>query len=122
MTKTTDRHGSAPQHSTTILWISLVSIVLLLAILLESVCLAILYVNNSLKGQDNSMFAQKHFLTSLLVSSPPVPALPPGVHFIGYIRPDRSEGWAQFLVADDLLGYRLAAAISVFYLDPFNKY
>jgi hypothetical protein len=120
MAKITDRQRSVRRYSTTILWLSLIAFLLLLAVLLESVCLGILYVDDSLKGRDNSFFAEEHLLTRLFVSTPPAPV--PGKHFLGYLRPDHAEGWNQFVVRDDLLGYRLRAAISVFYLYHSNEY
>src|SRR5262249_31679377 len=84
--------------ATTILWISLISITLLLAVLMESMCLGILYVTNSLKGKDTSLFANQHLLTSPFASAPPAPI--PGKYF--------DFNWIQFVVGDELLGWRLA--------------
>ena len=122
MTKITSKHWPVRQYSNTTLWVSLISTSLLLAVLVESVCLGILYVNNSLRGRDNSNFAKEHLLTSLFVSAPHVAGLPLHKHFIGYLRSDWAAEWRQFLVPDDLLGCRLAAASSAFDVGHGYKY
>jgi hypothetical protein len=90
--------------STPVLWISLMSVMLLLAVFTESMCLGILYVNDSLKGIDTSLFAKEHLLTSPFASTPPSPI--PGKHF--------DFAGAQFTVADELLGWRLAPDTAFF--------
>ena len=114
-----DKQSSVRRYSTTILWISAIFLLVILAVLLESVCLGILYVNNSLKGKDNSSFANEHLLTRLFVSAPVAPpGLPLGVHFFGYIPQNRFS----FGEPDDLLGWRLPRASAVVELDHSNKY
>lgn len=116
MAKIIDSQKSARRYSNTILWISSISVLLILAILLESVCLGILYINNSLKGRDNSSFANEHLLTRAFVSAPPAPpGLPPGVRFLGY-------GLTPLFVPDDFLGHRLPTASAVVHLEQSNKY
>jgi hypothetical protein len=98
---------------------SSISVLVTLAVLLESVCLGILYVNNSLRGKDNSSFANEHLLTRLFVSAPAASAgLPLGVHFLGYFPQTR----LSFSEPDDLLGYRLPTTSAVVELDHSNKY
>ena len=109
------RQSSDYQYSTTIFRISLIAVFLILAVLLESVCLCILYVNDSLKGRDTRSFAKEHLLTKLFVSTPPAVDLPPGTHFLGYLISDWD--WRQFVVPDDLLGFHLAAASAAIVLD-----
>src|SRR5262245_38133337 len=119
MAKIINKQRSVRQYSTTILWISLISALPILAILVESVCLGILYVNDSIKGKDNSMFFKEHLLTNLFASTPPAPpGLPAHVRFFGYfdiVHP-------RFFLPDSLLGWRLTPASSVVYLDHDNKY
>ena len=79
MAKITDGQRSGRQYSTPILWISLISVLLLLAVFMESMCLGILYVNNFLKGTDTRLFAKEHLLTRPFASTPPAPI--PGKHF-----------------------------------------
>ena len=120
MAKVTHRQHLSRQYSTINLWIGLFASLLLWAILLESVCLGILYVSDSLRNKDISAFAKTHLLTRLFVSTPTNPV--PGTKFLGTLGPDGWE-WAQFHVADDLLGWRLAAKISVFHEPkPDTKY
>src|SRR5262249_26270178 len=107
MGKIIDRQRSVRRCSTTIRCISLIFVILILTVLLESVCLGILYVKESLNSEDNSSFANEHLLTRLFVSAPAVPpGLPPRVHFLGY-------GLTRLYAPDNLLGYRLPAASSV---------
>jgi hypothetical protein len=114
MAKITDGQRSARQYSNTILWISLIFGLLFSAILLESLCLGILYVYDSLKGKDNNLFfAKEHILTSPFASTPTGPV--PGKHFLGHLRSVHPRGWAQFLVPDGLLGWHLASDISTYY-------
>ena len=110
MVKVVDRRRSG-RVSTTILWFSLISVTLLLAVLMESMCLGILYVTDSLNGKDTSLFAKQHLLTSPFASTPPAPIL--GKYF---------DAWAEFVVADELLGWRLAPAKSALSEDHGNKY
>ena len=119
MATKTDRQRSSPQYSTTHFWIGLLTALLLLAILLESVCLGILYVNDSLKGNNTSRFAEKHLLTELFVSTQPNPV--PGKHFLGRLTWG-DAGWGTPYVADSLLGYRMRSAISFFYVAPSDEY
>jgi hypothetical protein len=119
MATKTDKQRSARQYSTTNLWIGLIAALLLLAILLESACLSILYVNDVLKGNDTSRFAEQHLLTRLFVSTPPNPV--PGKHFLGRLT-FADAGWGTPFVADSLLGYRMRSAISVFYVAPSAEY
>jgi hypothetical protein len=107
-----DIERSEHQYSTAVLWLGAIFALLFLVLLIELVCLGILYVSNSLKGVDNSQFAQEHLLTGLFVPLPPAPV--PGKHFVGYLR--TPEAWNQFLVADDLLGWRLASSTSAILL------
>lgn len=110
MARIPERQRSIRQYSTTNLWIGLIAALLLSAILLESVCLGLLYVDESLKGRDTSAFAKTHLLTKLFVSTPLNPV--PGKKFLGYLKPDSSE-WTKWLVADDLLGWHLAPSVSI---------
>jgi hypothetical protein len=111
MAKIADRRHSG-RISTTILWISLISIMLLLTILMESICLGILYVTDSLKRKDTSLFARQHLLTSPFASTPPAPI--PGKYF--------DFAWVQFVVADELLGWRLAPSMSAISRQHINEY
>ncbi len=113
-----DKQRSVRRYSTMILWTSSISALVILAVLLESVCLGILYVNNSLEGKDNSSFANEHLLTRLFVSVPAPPDLPLGVNFLGYLPQTRFS----FSEPDDLLGYRLPTASAVVELDHSDKY
>ena len=120
MAKIIDTQRSSRRYSTTNLWIGLIAALLLLAILLESICLGILYVNDSLTGRSTNAFARTHLLTRLFEPAEPNPVS--GKKFLGTFPLDEGQ-WAQFLVADGLLGWRLAADISFFYApDPPNKY
>jgi hypothetical protein len=120
MTTTIDGQRPGRQYSATSLWIGLISALLFLVILLESACLGILYVNDTLDGKDVSAFARGHLLTRLFASTPINPV--PGKKFLGNLREDGWQ-WTQWSIADGLLGWRLAAGVSVFYdLFPPNKY
>jgi len=110
--KTTERPRPSHQYSTTSLSIGVIAALLVLPILVECVCLGILYVDEFLKGRDTSSFAVKHLLTKQFMSTPPGPV--PGKKFLGVLDWDNGEVWAHFAVADDLLGWRLATDISVF--------
>jgi hypothetical protein len=112
--------SSGQPYSTSMLWIGLFSALLLFAIVVEAVCVGIIYVSNSLRGIDNSMFAQEHFLTNIFVSTPPSPV--PGKRFLGHLRFDQPAVWNRFLVPDDLLGWRLAPAISAVFPAPPHSY
>jgi hypothetical protein len=116
MAKIIDSQRSVRRYSNTILWISSIFVLLILAVLLESVCLGILYINNSLKGRDNSSFANEHLLTRPFVSGTPAPpGLPPSVRYLG-------SDLRQFWVHDDLLGIRLPLASAVVQTVPSNEY
>lgn len=52
MAKITFGQRSGRQYSTTVLWIGLISVLLLLAVLIESVCLGILYANAACSRQE----------------------------------------------------------------------
>jgi hypothetical protein len=92
-------------------------VLLLLAFFLESVCLGILYINDSLKGKDKNLFLEEHILTKPFASNPtdPDPNPVPGKNFLGHLTAPNSKGWAQYLVADALLGWRLGQNISTYY-------
>lgn len=119
MRKLEDTRHSTRQYSEKILFVAFFTAIILLAVLLECVCLGILYVNESLKGRDTSMFAAEHLLTRPFVSSPIAPLV--GKHFVD-LRIDHDWTLAEFHIPDDLLGWRLASNISAFYHDPNNKY
>jgi lysophospholipase L1-like esterase len=106
------------RYSSALLWFSLIAGLLLAAILLESSCLVILYVYDTLKGNDTSMFAREHILTRAFASKPAGPV--PGKNFLGHLRSVHPRGWEQFLIADGLLGWHLAPNVSVFYGYPPN--
>jgi hypothetical protein len=111
--ETTERpHSSHINTQLPVFRLVVITALLVLPILMESVCLGILYVNEFLKGRDTSSFAAKHLLTRQFMSAPPSPVS--GKKFLGVLDWDNEEPWAQFAVADDLLGWRLAADISVF--------
>jgi hypothetical protein len=112
MAKMTDGQRSSRQYSTTNLWIGLIAALLFLATLMESLCLGILYVNDSIKGKDTSAFINSHLLTRLFRPTPPNPV--PGKKFLGGLETNPWQ-WTQWLVPDDLLGWRLGKNISVFY-------
>ena len=116
MAKTPSKRPGGLHYRPTVFWISLISLPLILLILLEAVCLGVLYVRNSIKEVDNSKFVREHFLTSIFASTPTPPVQ--GKHFLGDLRLDRPVGWSQFLVADGLLGWRLASAVSAIYPYP----
>jgi lysophospholipase L1-like esterase len=101
------------RYSSALLWFSLIAGLLLAAILLESSCLAILYVYDTLKGKDTSVFAREHILTRAFASKPAGPV--PGKNFLGPLRSVHPRGWKQFLIADGLLGWHLPPNISIFY-------
>jgi len=111
----TARPHPTHQYSTTTLWFGLIGALLLSAVLLETLCLGILYINDFVKGAYTSDFAEMHLLTKLFVSTPPDPVS--GKKFLGKVSanaPDDEVLWAQFLIADDLLGWRLAPDVSAF--------
>jgi hypothetical protein len=103
------------------LGIASIAALLLLILLLEFVFLGVLYVSDTQNGRDTSGFAREHLLTSLFVPTPPNPV--PGKKFLGKLGTDLWQ-WAQWLVADDLLGWRLAPDVSVFedFHPPSNLY
>lgn len=111
MTQVTDGKQSGHQYSSRILWVSLIVISLVLMIILESMCLGVLYLYNSLSGRGNRAFARNHLLTSLFAPAPVGPV--PGKHFLGHLRDD--DRWYEFLVPDGLLGWRLGSNLSVYY-------
>jgi hypothetical protein len=82
-----------------------------LLVVLESVCLGILYFYDSLSGKNDAAFARNHLLTSLFAAAPVGPV--PGKHFLGHLKDD--DRWEEFLVPDGLLGWRQGSNISVYY-------
>jgi hypothetical protein len=114
------RARSDHRYSTTILWISLLTALLLIPVLLETVSLGVLYANDFLKGKDTSKFAKRHLLTRLFASTSPGPVA--GKKFVSDLRFDvlQRTKWA---IPDDLLGWRLATNSSVVYdLNPSGQY
>jgi lysophospholipase L1-like esterase len=103
------------RYSNSVLWITLICGILLTVILLELLCLASLYVYDSLKGRDNYWFAREHILTRPFASIPAGPV--PGKLFLGHLRSIYARGWDQFLPHDGLLGWHLAPNISAYYAD-----
>jgi hypothetical protein len=103
----TERPHPTHQYSTTTLWLALIGVLVLSAVLLESLCLGILYINDFVKGRDTSAFAEMHLLTRLFVSAPPGPV--PGKKFLRILD---DEAWAQFWIADGLLGWHSAPDVS----------
>jgi hypothetical protein len=89
----------------------LVLVPLVLLVLLESTCLGILYLYNSLSGDGNRSFARNHLLTSLFASTPIGPV--PGKRFLGHRRD--GDRWEEFLVPDALFGWRLGSNMAVYY-------
>lgn len=111
MTKVADGRPPSPRYSTRVLWISSIFVLLVLAVMLEAMCLGILYFYNSLSGISNVAFARNHLLTRLFTPAPNGPV--PGKHFLGHLKDD--DRWQEFLVPDGLLGWRLGSNISVYY-------
>jgi lysophospholipase L1-like esterase len=114
---TTARQHPTYQYSTTYLWFGLIAAPLLLAILLESLCLGILYINDSVKGVDTGTFAERHLLTRLFVSTPPEAQSTLGLN--------RQRWELQIVIADDLLGWHFAPDVSAFnnsYLTDHNGF
>lgn len=111
MTKVADGPPPGHRYSTRVLWISSILVLLVLAVMLEAMCLGILYSYNSLSGRSNRAFVRNHLLTSLFAPAPINPV--PGKHFLGHLRDD--DRWQEFLVPDGLLGWRLGSNISVYY-------
>jgi hypothetical protein len=111
MTKVTGGRRSGSQYSTRILRIGSIFALLVLAAVIECMCLGALYVYDSLSPEGNRAFARNHALTSLFVPASLSPA--PGKHFLGHLRDDNR--WDEFLVPDGLLGWRLGSNLSVFY-------
>jgi hypothetical protein len=99
------------QNSARFFWISLIVVPLVLLVILEAVCLGILYFYNSLSGKSNAGFARNHLLTGLFAPAAVGPV--PGKHFLGHLRDD--DRWQELLVPDGLLGWRLGSNISVLY-------
>jgi hypothetical protein len=120
MAKTSDNQRSTRQYSTLTLWIGLISVVLLSTVLLESICVGILYINDHyLKGKNTISFAKEHLLTKFFGLDPPAPpGLPSRVHFLGYV----DDVHVGYLISDGLLGYRLSPASSIVHLDHSNEY
>jgi len=117
MAKKSDGQRSVRQHSTFTFWIGLIFILLLLPVLLESICIGILYINDYLKGNVTTLFAKEHLLTRLFVTNPPAPSdLPSHVHFFGYF----NRYTTQIFTSDGLLGSRLKPASAVVHVDPFR--
>jgi hypothetical protein len=115
MAKITSARRSDHQYPTAILWIGLLAALLLIAVSLETVCLAVLYANDFLKGKDTTKFANRHLLSRLVTSSSAGPVA--GKKFVSDLR---SDLWA---IPDDLLGWRLATNSSFVYdLNPFGEY
>ena len=111
MTEVADERRSGCRYSTRVLRVSAILAMLVLAVVLEAVCLGALYAYDSLSGKGNRAFARNHVLTSLFASAPVSPV--PGKHFLGHLRDD--SRWDEFLVPDSLLGWRLGADVSVYY-------
>jgi hypothetical protein len=89
-------------------------------VLLESICVGIIYINdNYLKGKNTISFAKEHLLTKFFGPGPPAPSgLPSRVHFLGYF----DDVHVGYLISDALLGYRLSPASSIVHLDHSNQY
>ena len=111
MTEVVESSDAGQQNSVRFFWISLIITPLVLLVILEAVCLGILYFYNSLGGKSNAAFARNHLLTRLFAPAPVGPV--PGKHFLGHLRDD--DRWQELLVPDGLLGWRLGANISVYY-------
>jgi hypothetical protein len=111
MTKAADGSLRARQYSTPMLRVSLVVVPIVLLIVLESLCLGVLYVYNSVSGTSNAAFARNHLLTRLFAPAPIGPVA--GKHFLGHLRDD--DRWEEFLVPDALLGWRQGSNLAVYY-------
>ena len=111
MAKTTDGVKPGPRHSNGFLWACSILLFLVLAAILEAMCLGTLYLYNSLQGKSNLAFARNHLLTSLFTPAPTGPVS--GKHFLGHTKDD--DRWVEFLVPDGLLGWRLGSNISIYY-------
>src|SRR5262249_36026556 len=98
-----------------LLWSGLFIFSLLFTVFLESLCVGIVYLTDSLKGKDTSRFVEKHILTSPFPSKLAGPV--PGKHFLGYLP---IYTW-EFLIPDDLLGWRLASNVSVYYREEYGN-
>lgn len=106
-----DKPQSGRRYSDRTLWAILIFALFALAIVLESICLGVLYLYNARRGSGNVGFAQNHLLTRLFVSAPIGPV--PGKHFLGHLRDN--DRWEEFLMPDGLLGWRLGPNVSVYY-------
>lgn len=114
MTPIADEGSSGNKFSNAVLWTALVFVLLLAAVVLEILCLGALYLYDSRKANfDAGVFAREHILTRPFASAPASPV--PGKQFLGHLRSVNPRGWAQFLVLDELLGWRLGADISTYY-------
>ena len=92
-------------------WVSLIIVPVVLLVVLEAVCLGVLYFYDSLSGKSHVAFARNHLLTRLFAPAAVGPV--PGKHFLGHLRDD--DRWQELLVPDGLLGWRLGSNISVYY-------
>jgi hypothetical protein len=108
------------RRSATVLWVSSISLLVGFAVLLEAICLGILYVSRSIRGIDTSTFVEDHLLTRPFAPTPIGPV--PGKRFLGYLRNDKPNVWAQFALADDLLGWHLAPSVSAIRLQQFKEF
>jgi len=111
MAEVLEASDAGRQNSAGFFWISLIVVPLVLLVVLEAVCLGILYFYNSLSGKSNAGFARNHLLTGLFAPAAVGPV--PGKHFLGHLRDD--DRWQELLVPDGLLGWRLGSNISVYY-------
>lgn len=111
MTEVLESSDAGRRNSARFFWISLIIIPFVLLVVLEAVCLGILYFYDSLSGKGNAAFTRNHLLTRLFAPASLGPA--PGKHFLGHLRDD--DRWQELLVPDGLLGWRLGSNISVYY-------
>jgi len=111
MAEVLESSDAGRQNSVRFFWISLIVVPFVLLVVLEAVCLGILYFYDSLNGKSNDAFARNHLLTRLFAPAPVGPV--PGKNFLGHLRDD--DRWQELLVPDGLLGWRLGSNISVYY-------
>jgi hypothetical protein len=111
MTEVLEASDAGRQNRARFFWISLIIVPLVLLVVVEAMCLGILYFYNSLSGKSNAAFARNHLLTRVFAPTPVGPV--PGKHFLGHLRDD--DRWQELLVPDGLLGWRLGSNISVYY-------